>query len=125
MQIKGRGPGKRSDSTKLLNGCAGHLFGDKITVWRIKRTSELCTRRLLDPRRKLRLAIHLAVEVVGVQHQESCGHHGRYSRRTPRAAQRRNLAEKMAGTQPEMLVPQFYFHFAVGDQIHCMGGFSA
>jgi hypothetical protein len=87
MQVKGRGPGKRSDSTKLLNGCAGHLFGDKITVWRIKRMSELCTRRLLDPRRKLRLAIHQAVEVVGVQHQESCGHHGRYSRRTPRAAQ--------------------------------------
>ena len=70
--------------------------------------SELFMRRFLDPRRKLRLAIHQAVEVIGVQHQESCGHHGRHGRRTPRATQRRDLAEILAGTKPEMLVRQFY-----------------
>src|ERR1700687_2955433 len=105
MQVKAHGPGKRSDPTKLLRWCAGQLFGDEITIWRAKLMSELCTCRFLDPRRKLRLAIHQAVEVIGVQHQEPCGYYGRYRRRTPRAAQRRNLTEEMAGTKPEMLVP--------------------
>src|ERR1700687_5600548 len=109
MHVKARGLGKRSDSTKSLGWRAEQLFGDEVTAWRVKRMSELCTRRLLDSRRKLRLAIHQPVKIHGVHHQEPCGYHSRYRRRTPHATQRRNLAEEMAGTKPEMLVLQFYF----------------
>src|SRR6476646_8553021 len=96
------------------------FFADHVALGRDDIAPDPTAYDLANALRNARLAIHKGVEVVGVQHQQTRPRDSGNRPRAPGPAQRRDLAEEMAGTKPNALALELDLHFARRDEVHRM-----